>query len=1697
MQQGNRALFRHTLLLDVANRTTMSSFGGSRTGTSMSSKKTLNGPNHDEWVRQKERERDDVKHLAMLKKKKEKRVAEKAKEVAQATFDCWVKKKSRYEKVQQLLKKEILIKRASEDESWREIGVALVACDCLVGTFDLSARGDSDLPSLSNSKPVAPVGGKVPASQRPLPSLLREFIQWSRAKDGEPRHCFSDVVVPIAEAGKLSNQVQELAEDYGRVYTSNMRARSSGSEDEDNDDDEDNDWKYPTKKGEKTKYVLNSLQYTPPLGRAPRTPLERVMEASNDVLNKLWMQRTKWTWKQCQKAVIERATKKMNQRGTKASGGEGKDNEENDDDEDFDIEETPKERQKRLERVLLGMSVGRLSKWVEKDTIDEDDKKKKAEEGDRNMAKKTHLGWAKRKNENIIVLPPPNDDDVAKMKKMKKKIAPRMDFSGRGVVRPKRINVMTNSVDMMMNSGLRVIHANPKNKHDLEDARGSLLKLGYVNKRNFMEEFDSKGRGEVDAEKLKHEKRNNPALLRVRALKDEKETRNSGKDYTGWGEQKTRVARAKKCLSCIDGPYEGENKSNDEDMRKKEWKRVGKKLKGVDTSLMPQYASWSKGYKTFQQCQTAWKQFEPKDIQLPEEQAMAMELTKDTLLKVIKKRRQFDWGAAFEDSFNDRLRRLEDRDERAYSKMKKGGLGKFEMKPKQLQTFFKDQGIALTGPEIGSMFAAFDENRNGLLSASEFMEFAKKARTAQINPNSDFWNDLPTLKKYYKKNGKWTDEQRNDCVQALEDMASVNLQAEAEIKMLEQGKPPAPPILKMKRSTGLTPKEQTSTLELTWAPGPGKTLPIFYVLEIADKSGKIFSELTKDPPHAKHKDIVPTGYFMHEELAPNTKYLYRLTAFNGFGPSTPTYASFTTLPIAPPAPRLDSSSITVDKCTVTLSWGEGEEYVRKLRSLRKVFNKIDVDGSGQLSKAEMETFKNQIIHPEKNQANPILREFVEWSGCGEDIFLTMFKKADENNDGKVSFDEFSKHLLRNARVNSNKPRVVDGGAETKTEDDHAAVATGTKFVLMQCIADEDVPFFNPVTAPTHKTSWKVSGLVPGQSYQYRVHAVNQDDEPGPPSKPLIVNAQLTQPDTPRLKRGKNGKLMIVWKEPPNLDMSTMLLGPSSTPARNTNQLNSSTSSLKSSSSRRSNTLRKSDSNALGKTKDKSWGTNPLAASATFNKGVQGTQSSTWMKKLAEWTNPAEDGNGGEEKYSQSGVSEGSVKRMFDRYDANGDGDLGYDELKHFLKDMGMPHDNHAIQAAMMEVDKNNDGHIKFDEFKDWWSTHKITYVLKRDAGTPESSLASTGGRLPGKPYYCVDYTLQDNRSVQFDIGGDSEYSLKPNTMYRFALMYRSRRSFSPLSQELQVCTPPGAPTQPVAVAVRAREVTLKWYPGPGGAAFKYVVLYKKLGKAGRGPTSMVDDGDEDGWEKCFEGSSTLARITSGIDADTAYKFKVAALNRQYTRGDTSLPTMAVTIRSVDEEDTTPNNVEDIFTIECTGDVVTGDTIVFTERVYRVVKPAINGKENNKSRKSLKSKSRQTRSIKSKLGVESSGSVRLSQSIEGSAKREFVTERTVAAVVFKETESLYSSRKGLKEMERSLSMQVIWCTASAKSDIAKKHILKPGAIISRKEGALREFEVFRCPWAQEDSRWTSSEEQTAKVLDNGLSEEDNLLMAESS
>ena len=61
---------------------------------------------------------------------------------------------------------------------------------------------------------------------------------------------------------------------------------------------------------------------------------------------------------------------------------------------------------------------------------------------------------------------------------------------------------------------------------------------------------------------------------------------------------------------------------------------------------------------------------------------------------------------------------------------------------------------------------------------------------------------------------------------------------------------------------------------------------------------------------------------------------------------------------------------------------------------------------------------------------------------------------------------------------------------------------------------------------------------------------------------------------------------------------------------------------------------------------------------------------------------------------------------------------------------------------------------------------------------------------------------------------------------------------------------------------------------------------------------------------------------------------------------------------------------------------------------------------------------------------------------------------------------------------SLQKAQIWRKARLKSEQ-----------LSREENHLREFEVLRCQWAQENARWTSSEEKTARAMDNGLLEDD--------
>ena len=118
--------------------------------------------------------------------------------------------------------------------------------------------------------------------------------------------------------------------------------------------------------------------------------------------------------------------------------------------------------------------------------------------------------------------------------------------------------------------------------------------------------------------------------------------------------------------------------------------------------------------------------------------------------------------------------------------------------------------------------------------------------------------------------------------------------------------------------------------------------------------------------------------------------------------------------------------------------------------------------------------------------------------------------------------------------------------------------------------------------------------------------------------------------------------------------------------------------------------------------------------------------------------------------------------------------------------------------------------------------------------------------------------------------------------------------------------------------------------------------------------------------------------------------------------------------------------------------------------------------------------------KSTKGIRKGDSITLTQSIDSltpkeKGRKEFVTERTVAAIVYKE------SLDGI----RGLSLQVLWSTVSRSTPVAKATMLRSGTIITRQENSLFEFEVLRACWEHEDSRWTAAEERSTRLLDEGL------------
>ncbi|KAK8537028.1 hypothetical protein V6N13_041982 [Hibiscus sabdariffa] len=67
-----------------------------------------------------------------------------------------------------------------------------------------------------------------------------------------------------------------------------------------------------------------------------------------------------------------------------------------------------------------------------------------------------------------------------------------------------------------------------------------------------------------------------------------------------------------------------------------------------------------------------------------------------------------------------------------------------------------------------------------------------------------------------------------------------------------------------------------------------------------------------------------------------------------------------------------------------------------------------------------------------------------------------------------------------------------------------------------------------------------------------------------------------------------------------------------------------------------------------------------------------------------------------------------LKRVFDQFDVNKDGNISMKELRDVLKAMGSNYSEEELKRVMEDVDRDKDGHINFDEFSSFWSASSET-----------------------------------------------------------------------------------------------------------------------------------------------------------------------------------------------------------------------------------------------------------------------------------------------------------------------------------------------------------------------------------------------------
>jgi hypothetical protein len=299
------------------------------------------------------------------------------------------------------------------------------------------------------------------------------------------------------------------------------------------------------------------------------------------------------------------------------------------------------------------------------------------------------------------------------------------------------------TAELMAGSGLKYAHATRRGNQgqdgDLEKSRKKLLDFGFVDKANI----------EVDPEegisvRYAYQKalEENETLNELKRMHDKTESE-SGKAFDEWYRLKGLKDTALKYLSAIDSPVLPDEEGNMLSSTRAESKgatktivtkgpiiddciAVGKALKKVDRSLLPDWTKWCAGVIPAFQCTVLWDHFYPMACDI---HGVLGSQVRETFLRILKP------GLNFKETFKNfaerklqRLEQVEGMEYRGEDRVKM--INETKLNRKEMTALLRDLGVSMKPHEINALIDAFDSNGDGVVTMQEFVEFTGPRRSS-------------------------------------------------------------------------------------------------------------------------------------------------------------------------------------------------------------------------------------------------------------------------------------------------------------------------------------------------------------------------------------------------------------------------------------------------------------------------------------------------------------------------------------------------------------------------------------------------------------------------------------------------------------------------------------------------------------------------------------------------------------------------------------------------------------------------------------------------------------------------------------------------------------------------------------------------------------------------------------------------------